>query len=98
MRKEEAMRNEALKQEGAAATASASKHYTEAELAKLSRYRRGIYKEIRQTEQEYLESLEMMINTYKKPLLQKKIITDEEARIIFSNVEGLLSTSKLVGT
>jgi len=96
LREEESLRKEALKQDAAAAKAPAPRQYTEKELAKMSKHRRGIYKEIRQTEQEYMQSLKMMLNTYKKPLLQKKIISDEESRIIFSNVEGLLSTSQLL--
>ena len=98
LREEESLRKEALKEDAAASKAPAARQYTEAELAKMARHRKGIYKEIRQTEQEYMQALKMMLNTYKKPLLQKKIITDEESRIIFSNVEGLLSTSELVGS
>ena len=69
---EESLRKDALEEYAAAYEAPAARQYTEEELVKMSRHRRAIYREIRQSEGEYVQALKMMLNTYKKPLLQKK--------------------------
>ena len=76
--------------------AAAERSYTEEEIVRMSRSRRAVYLEIRKTEEEYYSALEMLITKYKNPLLEKKILTPEEGRLMFSNVEQLFASSKLV--
>jgi len=76
--------------------AAAERSYTEEEIVRMSRSRRAVYLEIRKTEEEYYSALEMLITKYKNPLLEKKILTPEEGRLMFSNVEQLFASSKLL--
>ncbi|KAJ5071056.1 rhogef domain containing protein [Anaeramoeba ignava] len=56
--------------------------------------RGNIILEIIQTEEDYLSSLNIIIQYYKKPLIQKKIISSEDSTEIFKQVETIFGVNK----
>ncbi|KAJ5066689.1 faciogenital dysplasia protein [Anaeramoeba ignava] len=56
--------------------------------------RGNIILEIIQTEEDYLSSLNIIIEYYKKPLVQKKIISSEDSTEIFKQIETIFGVNK----
>eukprot|EP01090_Pellita_catalonica_P021835 TRINITY_DN827_c0_g1_i3.p2 TRINITY_DN827_c0_g1~~TRINITY_DN827_c0_g1_i3.p2 ORF type:complete len:424 (-),score=94.27 TRINITY_DN827_c0_g1_i3:2221-3492(-) len=53
-----------------------------------------VLQELINTEQDYVKDLEHIIEMYIKPLRQKKLISPEAMREVFSNVESILGVNK----
>eukprot|EP01080_Neovahlkampfia_damariscottae_P005932 gene5932-9762_t len=58
-----------------------------------NRERENIIKELLSTEEKYLADLNVMINVYKKPLEQSKILPESNIKTIFMNVNILMNVS-----
>ena len=58
-------------------------------MLKRYKHRGAILDEILKTETNYLNNLNILIEKIMKPLKKQKIITPEESKIIFSNVEQI---------
>jgi hypothetical protein len=55
----------------------------------------NILEEILQTEEDYVDHLTVLIEKFKKPLTEKKIITDASLTILFGNIEVVYGVNKM---
>ena len=63
-------------------------------MAKKSRHRLNILKEWAQTEEAYIHDLELIIEKIQIPFRMNKLITEEEDRILFPNLDSIIRLSK----
>jgi ATPase subunit of ABC transporter with duplicated ATPase domains len=55
----------------------------------------NILEEILQTEEDYVDHLTVLIEKFKKPLTEKKIISDASLTILFGNIEVVYGVNKM---
>ena len=63
-------------------------------MAKKSKHRLNILKEWAFTEEGYIRDLHLIMEQIQKPLNEKKLITDEEDRILFPNINSIIKLSE----
>ena len=60
---------------------------------KNSRHRHNVLKEWITTEQNYINDLKMIIDKIEKPMIEKKLITEDQQAILFPNVDVIITLS-----
>ena len=63
-------------------------------MAKKSKHRLNIMKEWAYTEEGYIKDLYLIIDQIQKPLQEKKLINDEEDRLLFPNINSIIKLSE----
>lgn len=63
---------------------------------KAAYHRHAVLKEFITTERNYVRDLHLIIDKIQKPLVEKKVITKEQEKILFPNIVGLIGLSNVL--